>query len=330
MKEPGRVARDLGVDLKIETGINVEYSSYGARRWISKVHLDVDVLVLQRPLKKSLVDAMKAAQRQGVAVVVELDDDMERLAARHPARRAMRREGESPAYLREACDLADWVTVSTPQLAHRYAKHGRVSVIRNTMPAWLLDEQRAPVDGKLRVGWTGLALTHPHDLDAAYGHVAQAVRELDATFVVIGSGNGVRSGLGLADEPEVIPWLDSVEDYLRALATIDIGIAPLEKSEFNRSKSWLKPLEYAASGAAFVVSPTDEYQELVSKIGGRIARKPRDWRRYVVSAAADARSEGERLREAVVRQNLTTESVAQDWIDAWERAIAVRARGGPR
>jgi hypothetical protein len=43
------------------------------------------------------------------------------------------------------------------------------------------------------------------------------------------------------------------------MAGVDIGIVPLEARDYNRAKSALKGMEYAACGIPFVASPSPEY-----------------------------------------------------------------------
>jgi len=57
-------------------------------------------------------------------------------------------------------------------------------------------------------------------------------------------------------------------DMFKVVSRIDIGIAPLLDSEFNRSRSNVKLKEYGAGGAAWAASPVGPYRELGAKQGG--------------------------------------------------------------
>src|SRR5205807_5787075 len=63
------------------------------------------------------------------------------------------------------------------------------------------------------------------------------------------------SGLG-STYPAFIHWLQSLPPY-------DIGLAPLVDNEFNRAKSMIKYLDYAALGLAVVCSDIAPYREIV-------------------------------------------------------------------
>jgi hypothetical protein len=66
------------------------------------------------------------------------------------------------------------------------------------------------------------------------------------------------------------------------LITMDVGIVPLHNTPFNRAKSDLKGLEYAASGIPFIAQNLDAYIELQQSLGvGRVAKSPSKWLRHL-------------------------------------------------
>ncbi len=58
----------------------------------------------------------------------------------------------------------------------------------------------------------------------------------------------------------------------------DVGIVPLTTTNINRSKSWLKRLEYGACGIPSVASDLAEQRALLP---WGLARKPIDWTRQL-------------------------------------------------
>lgn len=294
--------------------------------------VDADVVVLQRPLQRHRVELIDALQAQGIAVVVEIDDDFHAIHRLNPAWR-----GSNPLsdpdhnrdWLKRACDRADLVTVSTPALAARYGAHGRVRVLPNCIPErYLSIEAGTYTDVHLgakpegvTVGWSGSVATHPRDLQETGGGVARAVAETGARFEVVGTGKGVKRALGLDVEPTATGWLP-LEAYPEALARFDVGIVPLLASEFNEAKSWLKGLEYAAVGVPFVASPTGEYRELERRGAGITVETAADWRHHVGGLASSDywRSiAAEQGRE--VARTLTVEANAWRWAEAWADAL---------
>jgi glycosyltransferase involved in cell wall biosynthesis len=321
--------------------------------------VDCDVLVLQRPLTAGLVDVIRAAKAAGVAVVVETDDDFESIDPANIAWRTVH-PTQSPdrnwRHLRTACELADLVVVTTPALAARYGRHGRVRIIPNYVPRSYLYERREELAGReLRVGWSGSVDTHPRDLQVTRGAVARVLARHDLKFHLIGSGR--RPVLDPAtgaqavdpDTGELVTVLDdriprnlnlrpdatfahtggwlSLENYPRGLAKLDVGIVPLDPGAFNEAKSWLKGLEYAALGVPFVASPTGPYRALAELGAGELAGRPREWERQLERLVVDEdwRLERQAAGRAVAR-GLVIEDHADEWLDAWRAAADHHAR----
>lgn len=289
------------------------------RKLISVTAPDADVIVLQRPLTDTLAESIPKLQAKGVKVVVEIDDDFEALSPRnvswravHPARDARRNKD----HLRRACEAADLVVVSTPALARRYGRHGRVAVVPNMVPEWYLDVERQPRD-EVFVGWSGSIGTHPDDLQVVGPGITRAVRATGARFGVVGTGKGVQRALGLDETPLACGWVP-LADYPVAMAQLDVGIVPLELSAFNEAKSWLKGLEFAALGVPFVASPTGPYSDLVGRGAGMLAESPKQWEGIVKRLVSDAdrRAEVAEAGRAVAR-TMTIEAHCGRWWEAW-------------
>jgi hypothetical protein len=63
----------------------------------------------------------------------------------------------------------------------------------------------------------------------------------------------------LPEDKKIRTLPGSIEDYFDFLVKIDIGIAPLKDSPFNRSRSDVKLLEYAVSGVGPVLAHLEPY-----------------------------------------------------------------------
>jgi glycosyltransferase involved in cell wall biosynthesis len=198
-----------------------------------------------------------------------------------------------------------------------------VVVLPNRVPERLLPMPRES-DGRT-LGWGGLASGHPGDLQAAHGGAGRALAGSGWRFLVIGPAEGVRIGLGLTQAVDATGGL-SLEGYHEALGSLDVGIAPLNPSPFNRAKSGLKCLEYAARGVPYVASPSPEYTLLAGEGVGLLATDALQWRRHLTDLMQD-----ETLREhhrehgrAVIAEKHTYERHGHLWPEAWESAMRNR------
>lgn len=293
-----------------------------------QVLVEADVIVFQRPMRHELVEIIPLLQRQGTAVVVEIDDDFHSLPKTHPATKAFaprHNEHRNWNWLRRACDLADLVTCTTPALANRYAPHGRFLTLPNCVPGRYLETDGKPND-RVTVGWTGTPTTHVGDLDVVGDAIARVQRDTGCGFRAIGS----QSTLGaLGVEGEVAAWCELTDDtpdgYATMVAGLDIGIVPLVGNAFNRAKSALKMCEYAALGVVPVVSPSLDNVRMFQHGIGFLADSPGDWARHVRALVNDEdlrQTEAGRARDAM--RAWTYEERSGLWWEAWTLALANR------
>lgn len=323
IEEPARVAalegvevEHCGIDLTVETRVYP-----GGRRTNVPADLDAEVYVISRPASVQNVSLVRWWKRQGHAVVVDVDDDLTALPAHNPCRAAFERPDCHWRNLLQACGIADLVTVTTPELAERFAPHGRVAVLPNCVPEAMLALPRSS-DGQT-LGWGGAQIVHRGDLEVSGAAVAEALERTGWGFKVIGEPDDVARSLGV-DELRSTGRLP-LEQWHCELGSLDVGIAPLADCIFNRAKSYLKPLEYAARGVPCVMSPTPAYEALAAQgIGVLAAPRTRNWRSALLALMRDEdnrRTFAEQGR-ATVAERLTYERNGWRWAEAWEQALS--------
>jgi Glycosyl transferases group 1 len=289
-------------------------------------HPGCDILVIQRPLDWRWTLAIPELRKIGVRVVADIDDNFHAMHGSHSGYYQVHPR-TSPEHnfehLARALNLVDLVTVTTPTLAARYGRHGRCVIIPNSVPTAFLRD-RTPNDRPV-IGWPGATDTHPDDLRVVGPAVANQVRA-GVEFKVVGKPEGVARDLKIPDDGFTLhPWVP-MSQYPAALATIDVGIVPLQPNQFNEAKSALKGLEMAACHVPFVASATYDYRRLAAEGAGILAERPKDWDRALRSLVASAA-----MREDVADRGFaaasawTIEAQAWRWEEAWlGRPEAVR------
>lgn len=294
--------------------------------------VDADVIVFQRLTHQWMSEAVPLLRAKGIAVVVDVDDDLTAVHPRNPAYSSMHPSNagkmdqtsrqvhrHSWKHLTEACRAATLVTVSTPALLQRYARHGRGHVIYNHLPDHYYGVPHQDSDV---IGWPAALASHPDDPSAVGGAVARAVAE-GADFRVVGDPAGVGAAFGLTRDPQGRTGI-GVDGWPAAVAEdVGIGIAPLAETVFNAAKSWLKPLEMSALGIPWVASPRAEYARLHARGAGVLADTPRRWHRELrrlVDSEALRCERAEAGRE--VAEGLRLSTNAWRWLEAWERAVS--------
>lgn len=290
----------------------------------------VDVLVGQRVARPdaSLLWQVAARSANRPRLVYELDDDVWSLL-REPHNPAAATWGPLVPNVEANLACADAVTVSTAPLAEIAARYtsAPVHVVPNAVPDHLVLDWDSLVDldtgpqSPLTLGWQG-SPTHDGDWAGPARPVARWAQRRGAFVRILGMGIPAPLRKEL-DRHQVshggMGWISGDwPRYYRALREgMDIGLAPLAPTEFNRSKSDIRLLEYAALGIPWVGSDYGPYGFESESRGGVLARNVHRWADALTSLVDDRV-----LREMHIRSGLewartrTVSAVAPRWATA--------------
>ena len=340
--------RDLGWDIEIlppgsdaddKRGFKalMRETSPGKREIVSlSIPEDADLLVVQRPAHEYQPNMIRVLRENGIAVVVDMDDDMTHIHPKNVAYNTYSPKSNTQfswKYATESCREATFVTTSTANLQRVYARPGRGVTLDNYVPGVTLTYDK-PETG--RFGWGGTTASHPDDLTVC-GNAAQRLVDEGHQVAVIGPPmikrkqapaikSSVKEQLRLRDEPfhtgdvGIDVWIKTIAE------TLDVGMVPLAPNPFNASKSRLKGIEYMAAGVAWVASPRTEYLRLNRESGcGLLAPDPRAWYTSLKRLLTDEpfRKEQVEMGREYMR-NQTYEAQAWRWAEAWETAYKIQ------
>ena len=242
---PGRALIGRGHDVTLVSALTAEMVDRA------------DVLVFQRVHHPGL-DAVSYARGLGKLTVYDIDDDLWSI---HPDSGAYAFYSQ-PGLLsttEEAIRACELVTTTTRPLAGRLKRLNRNTIVLpNMLPDeyWRLNEPREQEESRVVIGWAG-SDTHLPDLKLLRGVIEQLLAESPVVEF---------AWAGMSEMPfedhrrmRMLP-LVPIEEYPSLLDNFHIGLAPVVDSVFNRSKSDLKFLEYAARGIPVVASRTPAYE----------------------------------------------------------------------
>lgn len=219
--------------------------------------------------------------------------------------------------------LAHVVTTPSGVIADKVAKvNPNVWVCPNTVPEWLLSHRppRRPHPAPLvrhLIGYQG-SPSHSNDFPIwLVRQLAEFLRDDPAWGFHAWGPTEPLQGWPIG-QTGYTPWKSSVADYYRSLS-MDIGIGPLKDTPFNRGKSGLRAIEYAALGIPAVLSAGPAYDSWVEHgVTGLLLHPGDNWRYALRYLAADEQlrarmSETARARAA----GWTTENNIHRWTEAW-------------
>lgn len=247
-----------------------------------------------------------------IPVVFSLDDWLMELPAYNPFART--NYPDMFRRVRFALDHCDRLIVPTRKLAEYYAPYvSDIRVVPNRIPRALIHSPRASRSGMVRVGWAG-APQHSGDLDWL-APVVRATRG-HCRWVFFGQKP---AGLS-AEECEFHPPV-ALKEYFEKLVglDLDIAVAPLSDNAFNRAKSHLKLLEYAALGLPVVCTDCEAYRAAPAS---RLENDPRLWADELIRLASEPESRAGLA--AGLREWLEAGHILEDHLDEWGQALSLQ------
>ena len=307
------------------------------------LHYRADIIVTQRYAVADLdtADALiRHCRGHGITLLYDLDDDLRHVPRDHPDALLLRPRARLVSRLVRD---ADAVWVSTPALAASLAElHDDVRVVDNGLDErlWAAAPPPPPRQGPVRILFMGTA-THDADFAIVEGALAR-LKSVFAEHVSV-------ELLGVSNRADLPSWVNRVGMPVNATLSYpgfvnwitrqhwDIAIAPLADTPFNRCKSAIKTLDYAALGLPVLASDRAVYRgTLADGPGGRLvpddenawfvalARLVRDtrFRHRLSDGARTAFSAGTLAAQAVGRRSAWVGLVRTEQQSALEAAQA--------
>ncbi|MGY3727752.1 MULTISPECIES: glycosyltransferase family protein [Cobetia] len=248
-------------------------------RWVLQRLAGANLLIV-RSLGERWVRLIERHRERFGRIVYLIDDDLGAVTGTDglPTAYVARLSGLSmrqPALLA----LADEVVACCEALVEKFRReHGNVSLLTPPM----LASATEPADFT-RPDWTiGYHGTRAHRDDIA--HLAPALMSVMEMYprvrLEIMMGRHVPDALAdiaRLEAPEALPW--KAFQHYQATRRIQIGLAPLLETPFNRGKSWIKFLDIAAMGGVGIYSRRAPYTEIVEHgvDGLLVGDDPADW-----------------------------------------------------
>lgn len=268
------------------------------------IHYRADIFVTQRyaaPDVEAAESLIWHCREHDIPLVYDLDDDLLHVPHDHPDAKLLRPKAELVSCLVRG---ASAVWVSTAALAETLAElRDDVRVIENGLDERLwraFPPPTPPRQGPLRLLFMGTA-TH----DADYAMVEPALERVKSVFAEHVSIDL----LGVSSRTDLPIWVNRVAMSVHATMSypgfvnwitqqhFDIGVAPLADTPFNRCKSSIKTLDYAAMGLPVLASDREANRgSPADGIGGMLL--PDDPDAWFVTLSR-------LVRDAPMRQRLT-------------------------
>jgi len=262
--------------------VNIKTSDVGATTTVDEL-LGYDIILPQGIIDLEALKLMLEVRRDyGTKIVLDFDD-MIKVTKDNPHYKDHKIWDASPI-LQSFAKFVDGITTTGEHLA-KYLRtlNKNVFILPNYMD---LEYWRYPIKknttNKIRICYVG-SVTHLMDIKM----VAPALKKVLRTFkdkvelVMVGDlrWREVFKGFDNVDCLLGVPF-DSYAYRLNGLM-MDIGIAPLRKTNFNLCKSDIKWGEISIAGGATIASPTVYDRTITHGVDGLIAHDSEEWVKYI-------------------------------------------------
>jgi hypothetical protein len=221
----------------------------------------------QNPSVVEQLDMVVADHGARNRIVIDVDDDY---GSSHDLYTP-----ENAAIHLNALEFAHTVTCTTEPLAEVYReRHADVRVIPTCVEIadYEFGRQINHLDGRIRIGYAA-GRTHAPDAKIV-GEALKEIAEAGHEGLVIEFVGAFDPGWDFPyNRYPALPF----PAYKAMIQTWNIGLAPLEDSDLNRTRSDLKFLDYAACGAVAVVSPGPAFDHLIERDLVASAETTEDW-----------------------------------------------------
>lgn len=249
------------------------------------------------------IKVMRDYKKLGKRVLYDLDDDIWQVQKDNPSilvSNAMKDQYEG------MMEEADGIITPSPVLAKKikkYFKNKPIYICPNAIDPALYQERPHQNEDTLKIGYMGAA-SHWKDLQLIGSVIAELNKKYDFLFTIYGiTGEPMEAAmytyqkeLQFNFQPEKNEYMKSALGFYEQLLNtrfwhvpfmppelhpktlsmcdLDIGLAPLEDTEFNHGKSNIKFYEYAAVGTVCVASDVAPYTE---EVNYRAKNTFKDW-----------------------------------------------------
>jgi glycosyltransferase involved in cell wall biosynthesis len=218
-----------------------------------------------------------------------------------------------------AVRAADRVVAGNAVLADWAAQHNADVVV---IPSCVAVDAYAPkaryeLADPPRIGWIGNADNEAYL--AAIGSALEQVHErTGARLTIVGAP---ARGLGRLEAMiDRIAWSEAAQHT--ALASFDIGVAPVPDAPYERGKCGYKLLQYGAAGLPFVASPVGVNRDILRAFGLAAVEAGEDWAAAIAALLERPAAERAALGRAI--RAITQRSYSFDaWLPRWRQAVGL-------
>lgn len=260
--------------------------------------LNPEIVVVQRQYYDHQIEVLRQYKKAGAHIVYDLDDAVHKTPSWSPHAHVTPKDFLKR--LKRLSSSVDTFSVSTQALADELRPHVKGTPIKvrpNYLPdSWCLINRGEPTkDRKFRIGFAG-GIAHEGDLRLLFPAMRELGDSVEWHFIFDNPGFQFPSE---ANVKLIKPT--PYNQYGQNLANLDVDlmVAPLEASTFNRCKSDLRLKEYGACGFPVLASDFGPYKDFPHVFKAKDEEDFLNQIRHYMVHRKEAKNEGKKLQAHV-------------------------------
>ena len=277
-----------------------------------------DIIVIQRVNPYS-TQILKRAKRLGIKIIYETDDNFIELNPNHPSYDYILGNKDN---IQKVVVSADLITVSTPELANKFKQFGfnNIEIVKNYHTSNISSLKPFKQRENIKIGYFG-TITHSDDLKIMHNvilNVKNYFKDIDVEFEVVGITFDKEDWYSYRQLPYYPMSAPTFTKWTQNELNWDIGVAPLSDSDFNKSKSELKYIEYTALGIPTVASDSPSYKEAITDgVDGFLASNEEEWINKIIKLVDNPGLRHDMVYNA--RKNILKNYNLSDRVKQWDK-----------
>ena len=301
---------------------------FAIKRLNNTVVRDNKIIVLKVIMAREVLERIPKAQSRGQKIVVDMDDLYDELHPNNMAHTSSSKEknkDNNREIYAEIIKISDALICSTPFIRDYFVKKypsKPIFLVRNAIQdnsfKYLNTIKRKPI-----IGWLGATPWRSMDLGVMQPFLNAYLVKNNLKFHHAGSLSWAPSAhleLGIDKNLCNITGMVPIFEIQDAHVNFDVGVVPLNDIPFNRAKSFIKGVEYAASGIPFIASALPEYEYLASMGVGRVAKSNRDWTSHLDELLDFKTRRDESLKiKKIIDRDFTMSKTGPEWVSVFKQ-----------
>jgi hypothetical protein len=263
-----------------------------------------DVIIFQKIQYKEALALLEKYKEMypETKIIAEIDDSVGHVGPSNPH---FFQFADHHKWAAQHCIMSDGIITSTEYLAKSLAEfNDNIHVAPNCINTkiWEFLSPELPTGGPARIGYVG-AGSHDEDLKIAYKAMLPLLDSGDFKFIIRYGGFRPKwLKKHKAIDFKRVAW--TMDKYPQKLAdlNLELALAPIRDTEFNRCKSNLKWIEWSSLGVPLLASRVEPYDKTVGSIY-LTSNDVNDWTTFIKGLSPHLRTNPEAMRRILQREN---------------------------